>query len=114
MARGPVSPTTPTRSRIIAVVGGGEWVKEPVELGYWPWLVAVAKGAFSHQGYPGGTHEDVNEYVGAGFLDAVEDVRGSLQKFLSMITATAAKPENPPVAIFLQDGVPKEVTLGRG
>ncbi|MDO8671233.1 MAG: hypothetical protein Q7O66_07350 [Dehalococcoidia bacterium] len=98
-----------------AVIADGEWAKEPTELGYWPWIIAVAKGAFSHHEYPGGDADDVTANIGAGFLDAIEYIVDALQQFLSMLTAAAAKQENPPIGIWTNtEGDIRQVEIGAG
>lgn len=98
-----------------AVIADDEFVKDVTDLGYWPWVMSVAKGAISHHEYPGGEVDDVTSNIGAGFLDAIEDILDALQRFLSMLTAAAAKQENPPVGITTSsEGEIREVQLGAG
>ena len=96
------------------VVVNGDWVKEPTRLGYWPWVMATAKGAFTHHST---TLEDAStaaEHVGQGFLDAMEDAYRDLCDLLTIEMNLLAKQENPPMLTYDSSGKPLEIDTGIG
>lgn len=97
-----------------AVLVNNEFIKQPVDLGYWPWLMQVAKGAFSQ--HPRGWEDDdqIAAEVGMGFLDSIEDAYWDKNRVLTMLANTLAKQENPPKAVFTQDGRVVEMDLSTG
>lgn len=98
------------------VVADGRWVKEPVRLGYFPWLLTVAKGAMSHQVYGIGenTAQDLSEHIGESFLESVEAMVRTMDIFVTILANATAKQENPPKIVTTVDGQLKEVDLSTG
>lgn len=97
-----------------AIIADGEWVKKPAALDYFPWVIAVAKGAIGH--FPIGDRqpEEHAEFIGCGFLDAIEGVYDLVNKFITILANAVAKQENPPKVIHTVDGQPKLIDLDTG
>lgn len=96
------------------VVVAGEFVKEPTALDYWPWVLATAKGAFSHHVTDFEPADVAAEHVGQGFLDAMEDAYRDLQDLFTIGMNLLAKQENPPIITTDPNGKPLEIDTGIG
>lgn len=96
------------------VVVDGDWVKEPTGLDYWPWVLATAKGAFSHHATDWEPADQSAEHVGQGFLDAMEDAYRDLNDLATILLNLLAKQENPPMITTDPAGKPLEVDTGIG
>jgi hypothetical protein len=96
------------------VVVDGDWIKEPTELGYWPWILTTAKGAFTHHATDWEDEATAAEQVGQGFLDAMEDAYRDLCDLLTIGMNIIAKQENPPMKTTDPAGKPLEVDTGIG
>ena len=97
-----------------AVVANDTWVKKPTKLGYFPWIIGIAKGAISHHAIGNQLPDQHAEFIGAGFLDTIEGVYKLVNKFVTMLANTLAKQENPPKVINTIDGKPKELDTSAG
>lgn len=97
-----------------AIVVNGEWLQEPQQLGYWSWVIAVAKGAFSHSAIGDRQAEDHSKYIGVGFLDALSSMYDLLNKYITIMANAAGKMENPPKLVQTMNGQMKEIDLAPG
>ncbi|RJQ55635.1 MAG: hypothetical protein C4521_01850 [Actinobacteria bacterium] len=77
------------------------FVANPVALGYMPWIIMAATGAFYEQ-----TPWDKTEYVryqGTGFLEAFKGNLSLLERYLTMFATQLAGNSNPATALFTND-----------
>lgn len=88
-----------------------EWVKEPVELGYFPWILSIARGAIGDQPLSGDMPSTHAGQIGEGVLSAIENEIRLLDRIMTMIANIIVKHENPAVSTFTQTGEPREVDL---
>jgi hypothetical protein len=90
----------------------GEWIKEPTEIGYNPWTIALAKGAayrqtpWDEQGYL--------EEMGTGILEEAGPNFKYLSRMATKLNELLSLESNPPVTVYMANNQPKKIEFTPG
>lgn len=95
------------------VVANDVFVKPPQAIGYWPWVLGIAKGTFSHSALKDRKDQHI-KHIGEGYLEALRGMLDSLNQFVTILANLPAKALNPPMVLKTVDGEPKAVSPEAG
>lgn len=95
-----------------AVLVGSEWLKEPVEIGYNPWIISITNGA-AFRATPW-DDQDYLRHIGTGILDENSETYKQLNRAATKLNALLSLEANPPVTLFTADGKSMKVDFSPG
>jgi hypothetical protein len=96
-----------------SVIANDVFVKPPTAIGYWPWVIGIAKGTFSHS--PLGKDKGrLSAHIGEGYLEALRNMLDSMNQFVTILANLPARALNPPMVLKTVDGEPKAVSPEAG
>ena len=96
------------------IIANGEFIKDPAPLGYWPWVIGISKGLFTHSPLGQMDRSDSARHVGEGYLEALRDVLDDMNHFISILANMPARELNPPVVLNTESGEPKDIEMAPG
>lgn len=105
---GAVSPNTG-----YSPIQDSEFIKPPVELGYNPWTITIAKGAAYRQ-TPWDTAEGYLSEIGTGILDEGYDAYKQISRMATKLATLLSNESNPPISVYLQNNTPKQIRMAPG
>ncbi len=97
-----------------AIIVDNQFVKEPVGLDYWPWVIRLAKSGVGQTPIGSRTEKEALAEIGQGFLDCIEDTVRDMNRYVTVMASAAAKMENPPKVVFSVNGQTNEVDIETG